>query len=68
MTAAELGITDPLYTVKQTCKLLKTSPTGVYGMVHSGKLRLIKLGPKKSRIIGPDIVTVLNKLLESAAA
>jgi excisionase family DNA binding protein len=68
MTAAEWGITNPLYTVGECCKIFKTSPTGVYEMVHRGKLRLLKFGPKKSRIPGPDIVSTLNEQLEIAAA
>jgi excisionase family DNA binding protein len=68
MTAQELGLDKVLYSINDTAKTLKTSRTAVYAMIHRGKLRLVKLGPKKSRILGVDIAAVVNELLEQAAA
>jgi excisionase family DNA binding protein len=68
MTAQELGLDKVLYTINETAQTLKTSRSAVYEMVHCGKLRLVKLGPKKSRIPGVDIAAVVNDLLEAAAA
>jgi hypothetical protein len=37
-------------------------------MVHAGKLRLVKFGPKKSLIFAADIATMLNELRGAAAS
>jgi excisionase family DNA binding protein len=64
MTAQELGLHKVLYSINETAELLSTSRDAVYDMVHRGKLRLLKLGPKKSRILGAEIALVVNELRE----
>lgn len=38
-----------LYTVKETAKILKTSPDNVYALYHAGVLPMLKLGSLKCR-------------------
>jgi excisionase family DNA binding protein len=67
MTAEQFGLNNPVCTINETAKALRTSRSAVYAMVHGGKLRLVKFGPKKSRIITADIVAVINEALAEAA-
>lgn len=44
---------EPLYTVKEAAKLLKTTPHMVYGFMNRGELPYLILGNKKIR--GSDL-------------
>ncbi len=44
---------EPLYTVKEVAKILKTNPAGVYEFVNRGQLPCLILGSKKIR--GTDL-------------
>jgi excisionase family DNA binding protein len=48
LTMHELGLVRVCYSVGATATILSTSRPTVYAMVHAGKLRLVKFGPKKS--------------------
>jgi hypothetical protein len=48
-----------LVKVPATAYELQTSVGGVYELVHAGKLDLVKLGPKSSRITGESIMRLL---------
>jgi excisionase family DNA binding protein len=62
MTPREHGLDRALYSVKETARLLSTSRDAIYKMAHAGKLKIVKLGPKKSRVPGADIAALLNEL------
>nr|DAL93860.1 MAG TPA: helix-turn-helix domain protein [Caudoviricetes sp.] len=44
---------EPLYTVKEVAKVLKTNPAGVYELINRGQLPCLTLGAKKVR--GTDL-------------
>lgn len=44
---------EPLYTVKEASKVLKTSPQDVYALIKKGQLKCLILGSKKIR--GSDL-------------
>ncbi|MEY8355864.1 helix-turn-helix domain-containing protein [Lachnospiraceae bacterium 54-53] len=44
---------EPLYTVKEAAKILKTNPAGVYEYINRGQLPCLVLGSKKIR--GADL-------------
>lgn len=44
---------EPLYTVKEASKVLKTSPHDVYALIKEGRLKCLILGSKKIR--GSDL-------------
>lgn len=44
---------EPLYTVKEVAKILKTNPAGVYELINAGELPCLVLGAKKVR--GTDL-------------
>lgn len=44
---------EPLYTVKEAAKVLKTNPSFVYECINAGKLQSLLLGSKKIR--GTDL-------------
>ena len=44
---------EPLYTVKEVSKVLKTNPAGVYEYINRGQLPCLTLGSKKVR--GSDL-------------
>lgn len=44
---------EPLYTVKEVAKILKTNPAGVYEYINRGQLPCLILGSKKIR--GTDL-------------
>lgn len=50
---------EPLYTVKEVSKILKTNVVSVYALINSGKLLSLKLGAQKIR--GTD----LEKFIET---
>jgi excisionase family DNA binding protein len=68
MTAQELGLHKVCYSIGETASLLSTSRDAIYAMDKRGELKIVKLGPKKSRVFGADIAALLNKLREPAAA
>jgi excisionase family DNA binding protein len=68
MTPHELGLFRVCYTIGETAELLSTSRDAVYDMNERGEIKIVKLGPRKSRIFAADIAAYLNKLREPAAA
>lgn len=44
---------EPLYTVKETAKILKTNADAVYALINEGRLPCLILGAKKIR--GTDL-------------
>ena len=50
-----------LYTLAETAKMLKITIKGVYDLVKSGKLEIIKLGTRTSRISADNILEMLYK-------
>jgi Helix-turn-helix domain len=60
LTAADYGLNDPVYTIKETCEKTKLGRNSIYDLIKAGKLLLIKNG-KSSLIATPDIVTLLNR-------
>ncbi|WP_367567796.1 helix-turn-helix domain-containing protein [Lacrimispora sp.] len=44
---------EPLYTVKEVAKVLKTNPAGVYELINEGQIPCLVLGSKKIR--GTDL-------------
>jgi hypothetical protein len=62
LTPYEYEMRRALYSVSATADFLSTSRPGVYGLAKAGRLSLLKLGPKKSRISAIDIARLLNEL------
>lgn len=50
---------EPLYTVKEAAKLLKTNPAFVYGEINRGNLEGLCIGSLKIR--GCDLENYINK-------
>jgi excisionase family DNA binding protein len=51
-----------LYSIGETAELLGTSRPSIYEMAHAGRLKIVKLGPKRSRVFAADIAAALNEL------
>lgn len=49
---------QPLYTIREVAKILKTNPNFVYNEIASGRLTAILLGSKKVR--GKDLEKYIN--------
>jgi excisionase family DNA binding protein len=49
-----------LYTLQETAKILKMTVKSVYDFIKEGKLGLIKLGGRTSRISGDDILRLIQ--------
>ena len=49
-----------LYTLQETAKMLKVTVKSVYDFIKEGKLELIKLGGRTSRISGDDILRLIQ--------
>ena len=50
-----------LFTLAETAQILKLTVKGVYDLVKAGKLDLIKLGGRTSRISGDDLRKLLRQ-------
>ena len=50
-----------LYTLQETAKILKVTVKSVYDFIKEGKLELIKLGGRTSRISGDDIHRLIQR-------
>jgi hypothetical protein len=59
---ARYGLRHILYPINATADTLVISRPGIYDLVKQGKLELIKLGPKKSRITAESIANLLDDL------
>lgn len=49
-----------LFTLQETAKMLKVTVKAVYNFIKGGKLELIKLGGRTSRISGDDILRLIQ--------
>jgi excisionase family DNA binding protein len=67
MTAHELGLFKVCYSIGETAALLSTSRDAIYAMDKRGEIKIVKLGPKKSRVFGADIAAYLNDLRQQRA-
>ena len=56
-----------LVKIPDTARELSTSISSIYELVEAGKLDLVKLGPKSSRITGESILRVLAQRDKPAA-
>lgn len=61
LTAQNLGLNKPAYTVSETQTLLSLGRTSLYGHVQAGKLRATKCG-RKTLFLAVDIAAFLNGL------
>lgn len=50
---------EPLYTVKEVAKILRTNPSTIYELINSGQLPGLKLGSIKIR--GSDLERFIEK-------
>jgi predicted site-specific integrase-resolvase len=62
VATARYGLLHILYSINATADALQTSRPAIYDFVRKGKLELVKLGPKKSRITADSIVKLLDEL------
>lgn len=53
--------------IGRTADELDTSISGVYALVNAGKLDLIKMGPKSSRITGESVERLLAQRVKPAS-
>jgi excisionase family DNA binding protein len=62
MASARYGLRRAVYSINETSDILSTSRPAIYDLVREGRLEMIKLGPKKSRIMAGSIVRLLDEL------
>jgi excisionase family DNA binding protein len=67
LTPGEYGMRKVCYSINETAELLSTSRPAVYEMARAGKLKIVKLGPKKSRIFAVGIAAMLNELSQQTS-